>query len=264
MSRRSHLLADPQRLRWIYLLVALSLAFALGAIPISAQVTEDLSHGASFQFKIGPGLPEFTFKVIPRTSASDGDDTESMIGKIEVYRGDSKLPLQRLTGCNWSGMELPPRGSDWVRTEDINFDGYNDVYVMTSWGATGNQWGCIWLYNQGTGRFDYSKEFSELPGHGLDPATKTIQTFTRGGMAGLVFGAGKYKVEKNKPVLIMRVNQDWSSEKKQFHCVVEERQGTAMAVTREEWSKPGDESIEGVAPCDPGELLGGTSALSGP
>ena len=30
-----------------------------------SSVTEDISQGASFAFKIAPNLPEFTFKVIP-------------------------------------------------------------------------------------------------------------------------------------------------------------------------------------------------------
>ena len=34
-------------------------------------VTEDLSQGANFKFKIAPNLPEFTFKVIPEPGETD-------------------------------------------------------------------------------------------------------------------------------------------------------------------------------------------------
>lgn len=260
MGRISRLLRDLSQLPFVVPRIAAWLAvggFALLAISLSAQITADLSEGASFRFKIAPDLPEFTFKVIPDVREPVGGNPQSTVRNIEVYRGDSKQPLQHLTGCNWTDMEPPPRGSEWVRVEDVNFDGYNDVYVMTWWGATGNEGGCIWLYNPATGRFDYSKEFSALDSHGLDPATRTILTYSNGGMLGLVFNASKYKVEKNKPMLLMHEIQDWSFEKKQFHCVIEEPQGTAMVVTREEWSKPGDDWTKLVAPCDPGKLFEG-------
>jgi hypothetical protein len=260
MSRISCLLRELAQLPLILPPVAACLAvggFALLATQLSAQVTADLSEGASFRFKIAPDLPEFTFKVIPEVRQPDGDNPQSTVRDIEVYRGYSKQPLQHLTGCNWSDMEPLFHGSDWFRTEDVNFDGYNDVYVMTWWGATGNEGGCMWLFNPATGRFDYGKEFSELGSHGLDPATKTILTYSNGGMVGLVFNASKYKVKNNKPMLLMHEIQDWSFEKKQFHCVVEERKGTAMTVTRDEWSKPGDDSTRLVAPCDPGKLFEG-------
>jgi hypothetical protein len=59
-------------------------------------------------------------------------------------------------------MEAPYRGSDWFRVEDMNFDGYDDVFVLTTWGATGNEAGCVWLYDPQSGRFEFSKEFTNF------------------------------------------------------------------------------------------------------
>jgi len=235
-------------------------ALVLGVLPADAQqITTDLSHGTSFQFQIAPGLPPFTFKVIPEVRESDDrGNQQSTVQGIEVYRGDSARPLQHLTGCEWSEMEPPPTGSDWFRTEDVNFDGYNDIYVMTTWGATGNQYGCVWLYNPATERFEYSKEFSELPRHWLDAASKTILTFDKGGAAGLVFDANKYKIDQNKPLLVWHEHQDWDFEKRQFHCLVEERKGTAMVTTRDDRSNPGDDWSDVTAPCDPSGLFAGS------
>jgi len=221
-----------------------------------AQVTDDLSQGETFKFRIAPGLPEFTFKVIPEVRDKDQwGNAQAVVRDIEVYRGDAKQPLQHLTDCNWSDMEPPPRDSDWVRAEDMNFDGYNDIYVMTNWGATGNQYGCVWLYNPATQRFDFSKEFSELPRFWRDPTAKTIFTFDKGGAAGLVHDANRYKVENNKPVLVWHEHQDWDFDRKQFHCVVEERRGNALATVRDEWSKPANDWSKAVAPCDPAKLF---------
>lgn len=49
-------------------------------------------------------------------------------------------------------------------------------------------------YNPATGKFDFSNKFSQLSRYWLDPGTKTIPTFNRSGMAGLVFVADKLSV----------------------------------------------------------------------
>ncbi len=216
-------------------------------------ITEDLSQGARFPFKIAPDLPEFTLKVIPHLRKPDQyGNPQTTIEDIQVFRGNSSRPLQSLEGCEWEGMEAPPRDSEWVRMEDMNFDGYKDIYVLTNWGATGNESGCVWLYDPGTGRFDYSKEFSKLATYSLDPTTKTIITQDNGGRAGMVFRATKYAVKNNRPVPIIEVAQDWDFGKQEYHCVVRQRRGRegALVTIRDKWMRPG-KNDEG--PCDPGE-----------
>ena len=93
-------------------------------------ITADLSQGASFKFKIAPDLPEFSFKVIPEVQNPDASgNPQSTIQDVQVFRGASKEPLQTLEGCEWLGMEPPYRNADWFRVEDINFDGYADIFV---------------------------------------------------------------------------------------------------------------------------------------
>jgi hypothetical protein len=238
------------------LFAVVQLAFA-GVSKAPAQgITQDLSHGTSFKFKIAASLPEFTFKIIPESSdADDHTKAQSTVRDIEVFRGHGDKPLQHLEDCEWGDMDAPPKDSPWFRAEDVNFDGYSDIYLLTQWGATGNQYGCVWLYNPATGRFDYSKEFSALPRYWLEPATKTILTFDNGGMTGLVHDANRYRVENNIPVLIWHEHQDWDSDKKQLHCVVEERKGAAMLTSKDQWSQSGADWSGVVAPCDPGKLF---------
>jgi hypothetical protein len=206
-------------------------------IPVAASqprarqgVTEDLSGGASFTFDIGPNLPQFTFKVVPEPQTTDQyGNAQSTVRDIQVFRGDSKQPLQHLTGCVFRNMQPPRAESDWFHTEDFNFDGYQDVFLGTWWGATGNAGGCIWLYNPRSGRFDYNPELTALDIRSLDPQTKTILCFETGGMAGMVHSAERYKVENNGPVLIWSERQDWDSSRNQFHCVQQERHGDKLA-----------------------------------
>ena len=210
------------------------------------SITQDLSFGASFVVSVGPKLPKVTFRVIPDVQGNDQfGNAQSIVRDIEVYLGESQQPMQHLTGCEWVGMEPPPRGEDWFRAVDFNFDGYKDIYVLTDWGATGNSQGCIWLYNPATMQFDYSPEFSNLGTFTVDPAQKTIITWANGGMAGGVHSADKYKVENNRPVLIYNERQDWDMEKKQFHCVIAELQGNKMVTTHDEWGKAGEFSGPG-------------------
>jgi hypothetical protein len=213
------------------------------------SVTQDLSYGGSFIVSVAPNLPKFTFRVIPDVQGKDEfGNAQSIVRDIEVLSGDSDVPIQHLTGCEWIGMEPPPRGEDWFRAVDFNFDGYQDIYVLMDWGATGNSQGCIWLYNPESKRFDYSPEFSSLGTFTLDRPHKTIITRSNGGMAGGIHSADKYKVENNRPVLVYNERQDWDMDKKQFHCVVKELQGNHMVTTHDEWGKTGFNS--GPGSCD--------------
>jgi|GEM_PF-3209198 len=196
---------------------------------------EDLSEGATFRFEIAPKLPLFTFEIIPDVRDDQNGFPQSTVQEIEVFKGNSDQPLQRLSGCDLDEMWPPERHADWFHTDDVNFDGYQDIYLMTNYGATGNHYGCIWLYNPATGKFDYSKEFSQLSRYWLDAASQTIRTFDRGGMAGLVYTANQYKVDGNQPILFWSEHQDWDFDKKQFHCVLQEKRNGAMVVTRDVW-----------------------------
>ena len=213
------------------------------------SVTQDLSYAGSFIVSVAPNLPKFTFRIIPDVQGNDQfGNAQSIVRDIEVFSGDSDVPLQHLTGCEWIGMEPPPRGEEWFRAVDFNFDGYQDIYVLTDWGATGNSQGCIWLYNSATKHFDYSPEFSNLGTFTLDPPHKTIITWSNGGMAGGTHSAQKYKIVNNRPALAYSEKQDWDQDQKQFHCVVTELRAGAMVTTHDEWGKTRDNA--GPGPCE--------------
>jgi hypothetical protein len=206
-------------------------------------VVEDLSEGATFRFEIAPKLPLFTFKIIPDVQDDQNGVPQSTVLGIDVFKGDSAQPMQSLAGCNFSEMEPPPRGSsEWFHTDDINFDGYLDLYLLTDWGATGNRHGCIWLYNSATEKFEHSKALSALSGYVLDSASKTIRTFERMGFE--VYTANKYKLESNQPVLFWSEDQGWDANRKQFHCVMQERRNKVMVTTRNVWGTGGEPACQ--------------------
>jgi hypothetical protein len=200
------------------------------------SITEDLSQGPSFKFAINAKLPDYTFKIVPDVQPTDEyGNAHSTVRDILVFEGDSDRPSQHLTGCELNEAEAPPRNRPWFRAIDFNFDGYSDIFLLTGWGATGNESGCVWLFDPATKTFTYSEEFSKLGHYRLDPATKTILSFERGGMVGMVHSAQRFKVEKNHLVLIFEENQDWDEDRKMFHCVQQERRGVNMVTTLDKW-----------------------------
>jgi hypothetical protein len=216
------------------------------------SVTEDLSRGATFRFQIAANLPEFRFVVVPdRKPPDQWGNAQSTVEDVEVFRGDSNQPFQHLTGCDWSATEPPPAGYNWFRAEDFNFDGYRDIYLLRSWGATGNEYGCVWLYNPAAGRFEYSEEFSHLARSWLDPANKTILTFETFGMAGAIHRARRFKVENNRLVPIWTEDQELDRTKNQLHCVIQERRGASLATIQDAWVSPDAQH----GPCDPATFI---------
>jgi len=212
--------------RFVLQLFAVLAPICLVSFAYSSQgVATDLSKGASFTFKIGENLPPFTFKIIPNKQPTDEyGNAQSTISDIEVYGGDSKVPSQHLQGCDFDSMEPPPRGDYWFHADDYNFDGYQDIFLMTDWGATGNFGGCIWLYDAKTGRFDYSKEFSAIEIHEVDAATKTLSSISNSSAAD--WEQERYAVRNNHPVLIWSEEQD--SDNAKTHCEIQERRNGKM------------------------------------
>lgn len=213
----------------------------------------DLQHGASFTFQIAPDLPQFTFKII-----SDGRESDNYgrplatVRTIQVFKGAAKKPMQLLDGCPFEESEPPPAISDWFRAEDLNFDGYQDIFLLTHWGAIGNRFGCIWLYGVASARFKYNQEFSSLLSrYWLHPRDKTIFTFERGGAAGTVHEARRYKPSGEHLLLSWSEDQDWDGERRQFHCLVKERRDTEMVIVRDAWG--GGDSDE-PEPCSTDRL----------
>ena len=222
-------------------------------------IAQDLSNSARFTFKIAPNLPEFTFKVIPEVQLPDQEgNPHSTIRDVQVFRDDAKQPSQSLEDCEWEGMEAPPRNADWFRALDMNLDGYKDIFVLTNWGATGNEQGCVWLYDSENGRFEYSNEYSELGRFEVDPKTKTITTHSNGGAAGTIFQAAKYAPTGQHLVLLLTVEQDYDFASQEYHCVVKRSRGdgNGLQTIRDVRAKA---KAEFEGPCEPSDPFRGVA-----
>ncbi len=201
------------------------------------DISLDLSKGATFRFTIGQKLAPYIFKAV-------GDPKLKTIDHIDVYREPEKEPIQTLHECRME--EAPYRGAKWFRAEDFNFDGYQDIWMLASWGATGNESGCVWLFDSKSGKFAYSREFSELGTYKLDPGSRTIITTSVGGMAGQVHRITTYEVIDDRPFVVQQEDQDWDDQKCAFVRVLRKRKDGQLMVINRGWVK--DETIDCKSP----------------
>lgn len=109
------------------------------------------------------------------TGASGGDTGGTEFDRIVVYRNGAKLQEIAAKGDFWEGDDR------LVEFADINFDGFDDLKVMTSTSAGPNAGFDYWLFNPRSGKFDHSDIGDKLSGFDVlpDPHTKTIRVTGR-------------------------------------------------------------------------------------
>jgi hypothetical protein len=184
--------------------------------------TEDLRGGVECRFEIRPNLPVYKFHLI-------ADAASNTIVRIEIRREKDDSHSQILEVEN---VESPYRGSEYFGTDDINFDGYQDLRLLAWWGVTGNSGYIYWIFDPKTGKFVENKELQDLSNPIPHPKTKTITTSSVGGMAGRIHFLNTYSFEKSKLTLIRTESQDWDEKKKHFVKTISERRNGKMVVIR--------------------------------
>jgi hypothetical protein len=126
---------------------ALGLALIQPIVKVNARQSQEIpgpsEPGVSYILNISPNLPPFTFKMTSEVRYRDQfGNVQMAIRDIEVYRGNSTTPTQHLTGCDLAKMTPPPKidqnDSPWFHTEDVNFDGYQDLFLR-NFGINVNQ-----------------------------------------------------------------------------------------------------------------------------
>ena len=102
--------------------------------------------------------------------ATDADTGGTVFDRLVVYRGGAKLQEIAAKGEFSAGDD---RLAEFV---DVNFDGADDLKVMTSTSAGPNVGFDYWLFNPRTGKFEHSDIGDKLSGFDItpDPKTKTI------------------------------------------------------------------------------------------
>jgi len=194
-----------------------------GKLEFTDPVT-DVRGGAICYFTIHKDLSTYTFHLI-------GNPEFNTIDRIEITKGNESAVSQTLE----AGMGEPPyRDASFFVAEDMNFDGYKDIKLMSFWGATGNTGYTYWLFNFSKNLFVENKDLSSLSNPKPDVGTKTIATHSVGGMAGCIYNNGTYKFdETGKLILIREEKQDWVEASKSFLKTISELKNGKMVVSTE-------------------------------
>lgn len=191
-----------------------------GANPLPLVV---VSADTTITVTIHPSLPPYHLTILH-------DFESGVVSRILITRGREEDPLQTLSG--FPEPEPAPGGRDDFGAIDFNFDGYLDLRLLGTSGATGNRAYLCWLFNPKAGTFSFEPSLLELGNPTPDPAKKTITTRSNGGMAGRVYTEAAYVWESGALAMIRRERQQWNETRKGFDRFVEERKDGQLVVVR--------------------------------
>jgi hypothetical protein len=147
---------------------------ANGAYDAATLAKAEARKSFDYVLRIHPRLNFFVFRVTRAATNYSG------AFEIEISRGNDPTVIQTLRRVH-SDFPLN-NGLDWLKTQDMNFDGYRDLLV-TSGGGSGGTLYDVWLFDAAFGRFHDLpdlQEFSELV---ADPKRRRIHSWSANGSA---------------------------------------------------------------------------------
>jgi len=175
-------------------------------------------------FSVHPGWRDFRFAVQL--------DKAGKVAGVSVFREGDSSPFQTLPTCAGPGL-LEPVTEGWtnddlsklIKHDDLNFDGFEDLELLQYFNRhSDKKLYCIYLWNDRTGRFLYSKDLTDIAMNvEAHPETKTltVQDDWQGG----AFEDSTYRWKAGKLQLIEQhgLYGDWSTQSKgkcgfEFRC----------------------------------------------
>lgn len=184
--------------------------------------------GAAFgaEFESAAGQESYAFNLVTHATAEG-----LHVDEVLVRRPGTAEPVQRLA----VGATLPPVDArDLLFQDDINFDGYKDLYVITARG-TANSRALYWLYDPRTDRFHRLGEFPVLS---VDHERQVLSSYERGGHGGLIHIATQYRFIDGKLTVVRQETQEPVSGSERYRRIVRERRGDRLRVVERELVAP--------------------------
>lgn len=159
-----------------------------------AAAADTLARSGELVFTVHGELPRFGF-----TPTVGGD---GVVSRIDVRPLGSRAATQALeVPENVIGADEP---AERFFVEDINFDGYGDLQFVSDRGAA-NTISAYWVFAPGDRRFHF---VDELPTVQIDAAKQELTSYHRGGHAGRIFSASRFRWEGRRLVETARETQD--------------------------------------------------------
>jgi hypothetical protein len=131
-------------------------------------------------------------------------------------------------------LEVPsmiPRAADeqfFFGGQDINFDGWLDLVLMTAQG-TANSSAQYWVYDPSTGKF---RDLGRLPLLSVDSFHKRLSSYVSNGPAGLDFEKREYGFEGQSLVVLSEVTQKATTRAEYFERTTRRRQNGKLMVVK--------------------------------
>jgi hypothetical protein len=126
---------------------------------------------------------------------------------------------------------LAPNESFFFGRQEINFDGWLDLLLMTEQGSA-NAKAEYWLYDPAADRF---RNLGEFPMFRVDGVHKRLSTYVSNGPAGLDFEKRDYAFEGNNLIVMREETQKASPSRpgRYVHTVRRRKDGRLVVVLRE-------------------------------
>lgn len=114
-----------------------------------------------------------------------------------------------------------------IKFKDYNFDNHPDLVVYNSNSGMKNIVEDIYIYSPKSQKFIFNKILSENANCKIDTKSKSISTFSQGGMASKIYGITEYKWNNEKLEIVKKVNQDYLKSLNAFICTTKTRIDTS-------------------------------------
>jgi hypothetical protein len=151
-----------------------------GTIPLSQLQNyfagvEDLRGGMTCTFRINSKLPPFVFHF-----SGQPDNT---FGDLDIAAGSGTEAIQTIEDTTDPGLITPAPIQTVLTAVDANFDGYQDLQLMSQSGGTGNCSYDFYLYDPKTNQFVHNDFLSSLTTPSFDQAKKQVTTSSNSSVA---------------------------------------------------------------------------------
>ena len=149
-----------------------------------------------------------------------------VVGDVVVRRPDRPGWSQHLTA-----PEMPTAfGADsfYVTGEDVNFDGVNDLALLTSKGAA-NAYASYWIYRAQADSFAY---LGNYPAFSRDTVAHELSTYERGGEGGQLYERRRYRFAGDTLAVLEIEKQEATSRPGSYRKTLSRLEGGTLRVVR--------------------------------
>lgn len=183
----------------------------------SAPAAEDSAAARGDAAEAGPAVADtaFTFRVHETQPGTADSITVARGGRVV----QTLLPSENHV--------LPEAGVERIDRVDLDFDGYADLAFVTELSMAGSR-SEYWRLDPGTGGFDHAGVYETLQ---PDSAARELTTYIRGGHAGRLWTASRWRWMDGALVEVRQEEQDVQPDGEGYVRIVRERRNGALAET---------------------------------